>query len=501
MLITHSARFLRGPYNYKLNMPDIKQKILVVDDEPSGAEAVADFLSIEGYQPLVCTHPQEALASFEKGRFSLAFVDINLPDMNGLELASRLKEIDPRIEIVFMTGYGTFDNAVEAIKIGAYDYLRKPFGISELNLCLRRFQERQALKERLKHSERRYLGLVQSIPSIIFVIHDDLRLDFINSASEPILGYTPEEAMSDANWIVEIIHPEDRARVKSLLTSAFKPKNSRFSTECRLTHKEGHIIHTMIKSIPHKTEFQVLQGLIVDISDRIFLERARLQDENVRILGAISEEVAHEIRNPLVSIGGFARRLKRKFPDLQEGDIILRESQRLEKILQRIMDYLRPMEFTYQDCSVKDVLTECLELLGPDMERGGVKGHLNLDSSLSPVHIDKDILAHIFTGLILNVVKEMDVGDTLYMRTSESKGNINIEFKNRGPKTKRKGVDRVLMPFGEGYRGTVLPLSSRLLRQMGGFLSYSQEPNEVVFTVSLPTGFKPGAEIAKATIS
>ena len=319
---------------------------------------------------------------------ALGFVDINLPDMSGLELASKLKEIDPRIEIVFMTGYGTFDNAVEAIKIGAYDYLRKPFGINELSLCLRRFQERQALTKRLEHSERRYFSLVQSIPTIIFVIHDDLRLDFINSASELILGYAPEEAMADVNWLMKIIHAEDRARVRGLLSSALKSKDSSFSTECRLTHKEGHIIHAMIKSIPHKTEFQGLQGLIVDISDRIFLERARLQDENVRILGAISEEVAHEIRNPLVSIGGFAKRLKRKFPDLPEGDIILRESQRLEKILQRIMEYLRPMEFICGDCSANNVLTECLELLGPDMGHGGIKGRLNLDSYLSPVYVD-----------------------------------------------------------------------------------------------------------------
>jgi len=85
-------------------MPDIKQEILVVDDEPSGVEAVAEFLSIEGYRTLVCTHPKEALASFKKGRFSLGFVDINLPDMSGLALASKLKEIDPHIEIVFMTG-------------------------------------------------------------------------------------------------------------------------------------------------------------------------------------------------------------------------------------------------------------------------------------------------------------------------------------------------------------------------------------------------------------
>ena len=480
-------------------MPDNPQEILVVDDEPSGAEVVAAFLRIEGYHPSVFTHPLEALASFLKGRFSLAFVDINLPAMTGLEFAAKIKKIDPRIEIIFMTGYGTFDNAVEAIKIGAYDYLRKPFGMNELRLCLRRFQERQLLTKRLERSERRYYSLVQSIPSIIFIIHDDLRLDFVNDASQPILGYTPEDAMSHVDWIVKIIHPEDRSRVRDLLLSAFKSKDSRFSTECRLTHKEGRIIHAMIKSIPHKTEFQGLQGLIVDISDRIFFERARLQHENTRILGAISAEVAHEIRNPLVSIGGFARRLKRKFPDLEEGDIILRESQRLEKILQRIIEYLKPIELTCEEFSVKDVLTECLELLGPDMEHRGVKGRLNLDTTLSPVYIDKDILSQIFTGLILNAVKEMDPGNTLYMRTFKSRGNVNIEFKNHGPKRKGKDLDRIFMPFGEGYGGTVLPLSGRLLTQMGGFLSYSQEPNEMVFTVSLPMRSNP--IIDKATIS
>jgi len=467
-------------------MSDIRQEVLVVDDEPSGSEAVAGFLGLKGYQPRVCTHAEEVLASFEKGRFCLAFVDINLPGMSGLELASKMKEIDPHIEIVFMTGYGTFDNAVEALKIGAYDYLPKPFGINELSLCLRRFQERQALAERLECSELRYFSLVQSIPSIIFVIQDNLCLDFINSASESILGYSPEEAVADPNWIVNTLHREDRARVTGLLATTSRSRGSRFSTECRLKHKDGHIIHAMLKSIPYQAEFQGLPGLIVDISDRVFLERARLQDENLKILGAISEEVAHQIRNPLVSIGGFARRLKKKHPDLEEGDIILRESKRLEKMLQRILEYLRPIEFTFKDCSIGEILRSCLGLLATDMENGGIKTRLELGPSLSPVHADMDILAQIFTGLILNAAKEMDAGETLFIRAFEMRGNVNVELRYHSPKTEEKEVDRALMPFSEGHQGTVLPLSSRSLRQMGGFLSYSQERNDVVFTVSLP---------------
>lgn len=468
-------------------MSDMKREILVVDDEPSGSEVVAGFLSLNGYQPLVCGHPKEVLASFKKDRFCLAFVDINLPTMSGLELASKLKEIDPHIEIVFMTGYGTFDNAVEAIKIGAYDYLPKPFGRSELSLCLRRFQERHALAERLRNSEQRYYSLVQSIPLIIFVIRDNLRLDFINSASESILGYSPEEVMADPTWLIRVLHGGDRARVTGLITATFKSRGSRFSTECRLTHKDGHVIHTMLKSIPHQSEFQGLPVLIVDISDRVFLERARLHDENLKILGAISEEVAHQIRNPLVSIGGFARRLKNKHPDLEEGDIILKESKRLEKMLQRIVEYLKPIEITFRECAVDEILVRCLDLLGPDMDRASIKARLDLGPSLSPVRADKDVLAQIFTGLILKAVNEMDAGQTLFVRTYERRENVNIELRYRSPETRLEDADKALMPFGEERQGTALPLSSRLIRQMDGFLSYSQEPDDVVLTVSLPS--------------
>jgi len=78
-----------------------EKEVLVIDDEPSGSPMVADFLHTEGYRTIVCSHPQKALSPFQKGRFSLAFVDINLPEMSGLELSSRLKALDPLLERIF----------------------------------------------------------------------------------------------------------------------------------------------------------------------------------------------------------------------------------------------------------------------------------------------------------------------------------------------------------------------------------------------------------------
>ncbi|MFH1122869.1 MAG: response regulator, partial [Pseudomonadota bacterium] len=185
-----------------------EMQVLVVDDDPAIGHLMRVFLSREGYAPVVCVHPRDALALFEPRRFGLAFIDIQMPEMNGLELATRIKEEDAACEVVFMTGHGTFDNAVQAIKIGAYDYMRKPFGGEEIQLCLKRFQERQALREQVRRAEKRYFHLVQNIPSLVFVLCEDFSLEFVNQSCQRILGFAPEEVLGRSGWLLERAHPD-----------------------------------------------------------------------------------------------------------------------------------------------------------------------------------------------------------------------------------------------------------------------------------------------------
>ncbi|MBU1397760.1 MAG: hypothetical protein KKH85_02510 [Proteobacteria bacterium] len=79
-----------------------------------------------------------------------------------------------------------------------------------------------------------------------------------------------------------------------------------------------------------------------------------------------------------MSIGGFARRLQEKFPGLREADIILKESQRLGKILGRIRDYLKPVEIQPRKCSVNDLLRDCVDLLSPELTSRGIRCRLEL---------------------------------------------------------------------------------------------------------------------------
>lgn len=466
-------------------------KILVVDDDPSIGQLIADFLLSEGHHPVICVHPQQALDFIEKESVGMAFVDINMPEINGIELAKNIKKQLPICEVVFITGYGTFNNAIQAIKVGAYDYLRKPFGLSELKLCLKRFQERQELKNRIRRVEQKYFNLVQNITSLVFIVRKDLSLEFINRACEPMLGFTPEEAMKNSNWLRKRLHPEDVLRIESAFMNAFQESSLRFSEECRLIHKDGHTLHVMIGSIALTESekgkgIEQVQGMIVDITDRVFLEKAVIQREKLKILGAISAEVAHGIRNPLVSIGGFARRLRKRFSELPEGDIILSESKRLENILQRIIDYLKPIEVSYQECSINNLVSNCVTQVSEEIENKDLRYQLNLDPSLTTIAIDKDILAKIFTDLIRNAQKIMESEGELNIRTFESNDNCYVEFKNSSGKIKDDDLEPFFLPFNSSDKEFGLPLSYRLLKNMGGLLSYSKGEKETIFTVSLP---------------
>jgi len=228
-----------------------------------------------------------------------------------------------------------------------------------------------------------------------------------------------------------------------------------------------------------------------EIEDRKRLEQALVQREKLETLGAIAAEVAHEIRNPLVSIGGFARRLRERFPNSPECEIILNESQRLEKILTRIRNYLKPVEICPQECSVNKIIADCVALLSPEMDRRQIMCQLDLDPKLSVVSADPSMLAQIFINLIRNASEAMIEGEILNIRTFEREQDLQIEFKNKVAGAKIKQPELLFMPFAEGGRSLGLPLSYKLLEDMGGLLSVTQEQDFMIFTVSLPKIVQP----------
>jgi putative nucleotidyltransferase with HDIG domain len=139
----------------------IKETILFVDDEESILDIASQYFERQGYQTLTASNGIEALEIFEKESVDCCFTDINMPKMNGLELAENIRRRDSTMPVIVMTGYPSLENTIQTIKNGVVDFLIKPINLRQMELCMLRvmqqrglFVENVLLKEEVKSKER-----------------------------------------------------------------------------------------------------------------------------------------------------------------------------------------------------------------------------------------------------------------------------------------------------------------------------------------------------------
>lgn len=121
-------------------------RILVADDERSIRWVLSEALTADGHQVTEASTGSEALAILNRGGIDVAFLDIRMPDMNGLDVVTKAREAGCQTTLVVMTAQTTMANAVEAMKRGAYDYLTKPFSLGQIDVVLRRIDDYAALQ-------------------------------------------------------------------------------------------------------------------------------------------------------------------------------------------------------------------------------------------------------------------------------------------------------------------------------------------------------------------
>ena len=124
--------------------------ILVVDDEEAQRDLLAGFLKKKGYTVATATSGIEALEKNRTTGFDLAILDLKMPEMDGIETMRAMKEVDSETYFIILTGFGTVESAVQAMKLGAFDYLNKPINLDELEVMIERIHEEQILYQELK---------------------------------------------------------------------------------------------------------------------------------------------------------------------------------------------------------------------------------------------------------------------------------------------------------------------------------------------------------------
>jgi len=126
------------------------EKILIVDDEKNMRLILNKILSKEGYEIYQAENGNQALKGVKKSSPDLVLLDLKLPDINGIEVLEKIKQHDNSITVIMLTAYGDIKNAVEAMKLGAYDYLKKPFDNEEMILVIKKALDNLRLSREVK---------------------------------------------------------------------------------------------------------------------------------------------------------------------------------------------------------------------------------------------------------------------------------------------------------------------------------------------------------------
>jgi DNA-binding NtrC family response regulator len=127
-----------------------KAKVLIVDDQMGVLESFKEILRIKDYECTGFQAGKDAIESMKTAKYDMAFVDMKMPEMDGIEVLKKIKEVDPTVEVIIVTAYASEESFANAITMGAMEYLRKPFLMGEVyalaERALRKRREKAARK-------------------------------------------------------------------------------------------------------------------------------------------------------------------------------------------------------------------------------------------------------------------------------------------------------------------------------------------------------------------
>lgn len=194
-----------------------KPSVLIVDDEPRICSSYARLLGAVGYQVEQATCGEDALERLRRRRFDVAILDVSLPDLSGIEMLARLKEDKIDAEVILFSADDRIDVAIQALRLGAFEFVRKSAEPEELIQSVGNAVERgnlershRRLTAQMERSERLHRFLVDQSPDLIYTLDQHGRFIFVNDRVATLIGYDRSEILGQHYSM--LVHPDDLER-------------------------------------------------------------------------------------------------------------------------------------------------------------------------------------------------------------------------------------------------------------------------------------------------
>lgn len=488
--------------------------LLIVEDDPEFASYLKRLLRHKNLHILLANSGRQAIQCLKANNVDLVLQDIGLPDIDGYQVMDHVQKALPEALVIVMTGEVTVESAIQALRHGAYDYLRKPFETTELintldNALDRIKLERQhkEAQEKLRESEQQFRDLIENSPVCIAIIQDN-RVAYENPELKKIYSLS-----SEANLLkfLEYVHPDDINKIKQAYASMVLKETNTVETDFRLHPPDGSgNQREMLWFQSRLTRFQyqghdALLLNAVDITETKQLEHQLLIKNKMLSLGRVAAGIAHEIRNPLTGINTYLYTIE----DLCDSDqlgaedmAIIRQiisqiqvaSNKIESVIKRVMDFSKPGAPRMVRTDINESLEEAIELSAVTMRKNGIKIEKSLASDLPACYADPQLIEQVVLNLITNAARAMEKSNgnskIVSIKSSARHNTLSIQVADSGSGVPVELSEKIFDPFfttKEDGSGIGLNIAQRIVADHNGSITLgSSQWGGAEFTIELP---------------
>lgn len=290
--------------------------------------------------------------------------------------------------------------------------------------------------------------LVENLPMGILAIGIDGKITSFNQAAEKLLKYSAEEVVGKE---ADALLPDSLRAIVDDLNSG----DQILSRAVDCPRPDG-------KTIPLEVTATILRGdegdslgdvlLFRDLTEIRKLRREVERSQRLASLGRLAAGIAHEIRNPLSSIKGFATYFRQRYKDVPEdqetAEIMVQEVDRLNRVIGELLEFARPMDMQLRKTAIKDLLQSSLKMVEAKAQEKNIEIKTDIAPEIDTVLLDPDRISQVFLNLYLNAIQAMDEGGTLASDISRNGvREIKIVISDTGKGIARKDLGKVFDPY------------------------------------------------------
>jgi two-component system, OmpR family, phosphate regulon sensor histidine kinase PhoR len=515
-----------------------KAKILLVDDEPSVLVTVAEILRLEGYEVQPVADGSAAIAAIREAHYDLVLTDLRMKGIDGLGVLAEVRKQSPNTVTVMMTGYGSVDSALEALHLGAYDYLLKPVEVSGLKLAVQRSLERKRFSE---------IDTLYHVSRAISHAHNPADIEAeITSATQQVLG-VKNAYLVTATRDGQLQHEStplapvlDDPQVLGLLNSGEIVTCRSVKLESTLSLPQSFVLVPGIVNDRlacalcvdnaseafefHASAQRFLQGLssqaALALENATLIAELRRNNDNLANANRKLKELdvlksqflsvaTHELRTPLSVILGYNSMLAESLQDRLSEDEqeTLRESvqacKRLIRLVNSMLDVAQiesgKMRMNYSNADLRQVVHSISALFQHQAKAAGLMLHTVVPARLPRMQVDSERIEQVIINLLANALKFTSApGDiTVSLRHFAEKNEVQISVTDTGMGIPPEEQTLIFDEFAQARRsssnrqkqgsGLGLAIAKRIVEAHEGNISVNSVPGQgSTFTITLP---------------